>query len=289
MSKRVLVPLDGSPLAQQILPYAVWLARTTGAALELFRVVETPMAVDGEAAYGDYVIRIQALARDEARAAMETTGRALTDAGVAATSTVVDSDGSPIAMQIGREAERIPDTVIAVSTHGRSGVGRWLLGSVTDKLLHITSCPLFVVHPSDAPSATPVASWRPATVLVPLDGSPVAERALPTAVALAGNASLRVHLVRVVADDDEVPAARQALAGQVKEIASEVPSGVTFEVLRGDPAGALVAAAKLMPDNLIVMTTHGRGGLERWMLGSVTDRVVRYSRDPVFVIRARPS
>jgi nucleotide-binding universal stress UspA family protein len=285
MTKRVLVPLDGSPLAERILRYAAWLAGAAGAPMELLRVVELPMPIDGEAAYGDYLSRIQALARDEAEAAMERTRRELASTGAAVSATVLDSDGSPIAEQIGREAERLPDTVVAVSTHGRTGLGRWLLGSVTDKLLQVTRVPLFVVRPPERDAGP---AWRPSTILVPLDGSPIAEQALPYAVELAQASSLRVHLVRVVADgDDDVREATRQLEAAASEVAPAMPGGVTMDVLRGDPAGALVAEAKVVADNLIVMTTHGHGGLQRWLVGSVTDRVVRYSRDPVLVIRAR--
>jgi nucleotide-binding universal stress UspA family protein len=180
------------------------------------------------------------------------------------------------------EAEEEPNTLITMATHGRSGISRWMMGSVTDKVLHGSSAPLLVVRSLD--EGTPVDRARLTSVIAPLDGSPLAEQSLPHVVGLAQALGLTVHLVRVTPHHE--PESIDYLRKVGEELRQQGVSSVDERLLHGQPAAAIIDFALEVEANLVVMTTHGRSGIGRWALGSVTDRVVRHCGDPVLVVRA---
>ena len=112
-----------------------------------------------------------------------------------------DAHEGNAAEQIINEAEKDPNTLIAMVTHGRSGLGRWVLGSVTDKVLHATTNPLLITHAQDEASANSHPTLK--NLIVPLDGSPLAGRVLPHVETLAPALGLNVILVRVAASSDD--------------------------------------------------------------------------------------
>jgi nucleotide-binding universal stress UspA family protein len=193
------------------------------------------------------------------------------------------------------------DTLIVMATHGRSGIERWLLGSVADKVLHGSNNHLFLVRATDQSEIVGEAVLK--TVIVPLDGSPLAEKVLPYVVELAKKMTLEVVFMRayalpppLAADDygtytDELISqmeveARDYLEGKVKEVKGMGLKNVSSVVNLGYGAKEIITLARNTPDNFIAMCTHGRSGIKRWVLGSVAERVVRHSGDPVLVIRA---
>ena len=193
-------------------------------------------------------------------------------------------------------------------THGRSGLGRWVLGSVTDKILHGASNPLLITcaQPDDSVSST--ISLK--NIIVPLDGSPLADKVLSHVEALAPALELNVILVRVTASSDEyykyidmsmgagvntdrfeqyAKEAEVEAAAYLQKVKSRLnDKGITSveeRLISGSAASAVLDLAQETPDCLVAMTTHGRSGVERWVLGSVTDRLVRHSGQPVLVVR----
>ena len=183
---------------------------------------------------------------------------------------------------------------------------RWWLGSVTDQVLRLTDKPLLVVRSHESRAATQGDNLR--TMVIPLDGSLLAEQILPHAAATAAGLGLTVQLVSVVPPTVQYVSmagagemynsnletmATQALddaasyLAQVRErLLSQGTNTVENHVLRGDPAGSIIDLAAATSDKLVAMTTRGRSGLGRWILGSVADRVVRNSGDPVLLVRA---
>lgn len=135
-------------------------------------------------------------------------------------------------------------------------------------------------------------------ILVPVDGSPLAESAVPTAVALARDSSARVLLLRAAeahtfpgADptDAQVEVVREAeeyLAGLVGRLAEQGFTNVDTSVWYGPPGPAIIEAARLTKSDVIIMTTHGRTGLGRLILGSVAESVLRSSPTPILLLRA---
>lgn len=169
--------------------------------------------------------------------------------------------------------------LIVMSTRGAGMVGRALLGSVADRIARQAQVPVLLVRASDDLAASP----RFARIVVPLDGSPRAEQAVPIAAALAREIGIPVRLIHVVADDAAEGAARdktsQTLQAQAQTLRDD-GLDASSEILTGQPASALLGA--LTPEDLVVMTSRGRGGLGR-LLGSVADRLVREAPAPVLL------
>ena len=211
-------------------------------------------------------------------------------------------EGHP-ASCIADEGDKEPGTLIAMSTHGYSGVTRWVMGSVTDKVLHATANPLLIVRAREQTGTPP--EVRLESVIVPLDESTMAEEALPHVVHIAKALRLKVTPVRVTPTVDAYYRYAEYASGNWDSVAMQVDDqaasylnvirqkllgqGVPLveeRLLHGPPAMAIVDLARETRNNLVIMTTHGRSGLGRWVLGSVADRVVQNSGDPVLVIRA---
>jgi nucleotide-binding universal stress UspA family protein len=186
-------------------------------------------------------------------------------------------------------------------THGRSGIQRWLLGSVADKVLHGAANHVFLVRASDQGKTGGEAALK--TVIVPLDGSPLAENALAHVVDLAKELKLKVVLMRAYALPPSVTAdeygtymeelinqieaeAKDYLAEKAKEVKAKGLEDVVSVASFGYGAEKIITLAHETPDSFIAMCTHGRSGIKRWVLGSVTERVVRHSGDAVLIIRA---
>jgi nucleotide-binding universal stress UspA family protein len=190
-----------------------------------------------------------------------------------------------------------------MATHGRSGISRWLLGSVTEKVLRGAANPLLIVRAHEIAVSDGVASLR--YVIVPLDGSEIAESALAGAVAIAKPLNLEIVLFRAyelpatayygnegyLPDYDhlteEVRNGAQAyLEQQAQKLKSQGVERVSLELLEGAGPDEIIECAHSRPDSLITMCTHGRSGVQRWVLGSVTEKVVRHATGPVLVVRA---
>jgi nucleotide-binding universal stress UspA family protein len=193
------------------------------------------------------------------------------------------------------------DTLITMATHGRSGAKRWLLGSVAEKVLRGTTNPLFLVRAA-ASKASPQRIID--SIVVPLDGSPLAERILPTVSNWARALDVEVTLIRAFefpasayyGSEDDLPdydafreGARKEAADYLKEkegaLVREGVRTVSIQTLEGPAAVEIISFAQTAPRALIAMSTHGRSGVRRWMLGSVTEKVVRHGADPVLVVR----
>ncbi len=195
------------------------------------------------------------------------------------------------------------ETLTAMATHGRSGINRLILGSVAEKVLRGSTKPLLLVRASEEAKSEGEAILQ--SVIVPLDGSELTENALPPVVELAKALKLEVLLLRAyqipintyAGMEDYYPVnyeqvsvalrdeAQSYLENKVEELKRNGIERVSFAVPEGFGADEIIAAGRRTPDNLIAMCTHGRSGLKRWVLGSVTEKVVRLSGDPVLIVR----
>lgn len=300
MYKRILVPLDGSELAEQMLPYARIIGKRLQAQVELLQVFDPVSPSLADPSHGLYLDQIATSFRNQTQDYLEGVALSLRSDGLKVSSIV--HEGNP-ASHIVSEAEREPATLIAMSTHGRSGISRWMLGSITDKVLYATTTPLLIIRPQqqNLPSETKLN-----TIVVPLDGSGLAEQVLPHVVALAKLLELKVTLIMVTPSETDYYQYAENLAATYRDLFAKGSADaldyllgikhrlqqegirtVEEQLLQGDPAAAIVDHAREVRDNFVAMTTHGRSGVGRWFLGSVADRVVRYSGDPVLVIRAK--
>jgi len=300
MFEKILVPLDGSALAQAILPYVMIVARGFHSRVILFHVAEA--ALDHEApeqkTYADETMeRMRPLAENYLVGVADEFRRE----GIDVETKVVKGRA---AAQIVEHAEQENVGLIAMSTHGRSGLARWVMGSGIDKILRACEQPVLLVRPRDE-EAGGEAAGRLSNIIVPLDGSNAAEAALPLAEELAKVLGLEAILIQVIAVETPVafgPVTQDTwpVPSHVLERLDVVASGyltglanvlknrgltVQWEVFRGSPGSRIVEFAKETPDSLVVMTTHGRSGFRRWVMGSVADEVVRHTGEPVLVMR----
>jgi nucleotide-binding universal stress UspA family protein len=291
MINRIVVALDGSPLAEQALAAASGLAEASGCEIVLLTAIarmerwanaETPSWEEEEGAL--------------AAGYLDTVARPLRDNGLQVKTRVVWGRPSEAIRDVADEEDA---DLIVMTTHGRSGIRRWLIGSVADNVLRTTHRPLLLLRAQDV--APGPLSMR--NILVPLDGSHLAESSLSSVRDLAQQFAARVVLERVVVPpavlyaeqyvpsaapvmEDMVAAAREYLETERERVEGDDVS-VTISVDEGFPVEAIIAAAERFSADVIVLTTHGRTGPARTILGSVTDGLVRQSHRPCLVIPAR--
>lgn len=303
----ILVPLDGSSFAERILPYVQLLARVLEAKVQLIRVVSS--AEHGEILTQLASIEVGASLSASpvcaacsmadlcqgAQCALAKQAVGLRASGVDA---AADTRVGTAAAVIAAMSEQSPGTLIAMATHGRGGLRRWVLGSTADSLLQSTSASLLLM-PGE--QAAPPADWAIKRILIPLDGSEFARQALPLAIELAARGGAELIVLQVAARSIEeylqaVPAAtdaRQLLYDQIElafgALASEMrqqPVHVSITIAVGPVAQAIVDDAAQYHADLIVMATHGYTGIKRWKLGSVADKVLHATTTPVLLVRA---
>ena len=301
MFTRMLIPLDGSKTAEKVLPYARFVAGALKLPVELVAVVDiVEMATHITAARASHLdIVIEHSVRNSEQYLR----------GVAGTF----PGGTKCTVEKGKAEQVIIETaaadkgtIITMATHGRSGINRWLLGSIAEKVLRGTTNPLLLVRATEQEKAESVASLK--SIVVPLDGSELAEGVLPAVAELAKTLKLAVVLCRAYnlptsayADDegegyDEInydemlTATRDGAVDYLEKKTEAVKkmgiANVSSVAKEGFAADEIISLSRQSPDNLIAMSTHGRSGVKRWVFGSVTETIVRHSADPVLVIRA---
>lgn len=300
MYRRILVPLDGSQVAEQVLPYARYVAEKLKIPVDLLAVVDVVgMTGSMETSNARNLDAFIAENVHCSKVYLEKIGKTFT--GVASGHTVMK--GKPEEMVI-EKAASYGDTLIAMATHGRSGVDRWLLGSVAEKVLRGATNPVLLVRATkDGKSEGQKTIKR---VIVPLDGSPIAEKVLPHITILAKEIAFETVLLRaynlrqvISTFEDYVPdwdmleaeAMGEAIAylnGKAQELKGQGLVEVSTRASEKEPAQEIIDVAA-EPDTLIAMCTHGRSGLKRWVLGSVAEKVVRHSNSPVLLIPTRGS
>ena len=300
MYTKILVPLDGSAVAEQVLPYVRTLASGLKIPVELMGVVDMAQFDSHIAAEkGRY---LDTLIEDSVRCSREyLTGVAQTFSG-AKVSFAVENGGA--AEVIIAKAGADKETLIAMATHGRSGINRWLLGSVAEKVLRGSANPLLLVRAKAETKAAGAATLK--SIVVPLDGSELAEGVLPAVLEIAKKLNMEIVLFRAfsvpysvfggvgehIAIVDELlggikAEARDYLEKQTEELKKQGANKVSYVLEQGYSADQIISLGRKTPENLIAMCTHGWSGVKGWVLGSITETVVRHSGDPVLIIRAR--
>lgn len=290
--KRILVPLDGSPLAEAILPVVEEWAKEEEAEVSLLRAVQAHRGL------GDQTeAEVQALAEGEAY--LKKVADRLERRGVKRVRWALWYDEP--AHAIAEAAARNGADLISMATHGRGGLSRLLLGSVASGVVHSAQVPVLLIRGQSA--------WKPwatGKILVPLDGSPTSEAILPVMERLAGPRDLTILLFEAVE-----PPSSAALDDTSIRLGDRLVESMTFrreeaerylakvaEPLRdkglrvertvgtGRAAEAITAFAGRERVDLITMATHGRGGLGRLFFGSVAEGVLRSAAVPVLVFKA---
>ena len=300
MYSRMLIPLDGSKTAEKVLPYARSLAKKLKIPVELMAVIDiAEMAMHVSPERARY---LDTLVQEGIRSSQDYLKNIAGGFSGLTVTCTVDKGRAEDAIIEG--AAKTKDTLIAMATHGRSGMKRWMLGSVAEKVLRGASNPLLLIRAEENAPTEGDAAVK--SVIVPLDGSDLAESVLPMIIELAKTLKLEVVLFRAynipantyagvedyyAVNYEQIRAeikteAQGYLEKKVEELKRKGVESVSYVLPEGYAADEIIALGRKTPDNLIAMCTHGRTGVKRWVLGSVTEKVVRHSGDPVLILRA---
>jgi nucleotide-binding universal stress UspA family protein len=292
--EHLLVPLDGSTLAEAVLPAAVALAERLGARVTLLHVLErhAPVTVHGD----------RHLTK-EAEAGEYLDGVASRFAGATVERHVHPNPEGDVAASIAEHAAEFDVDLIVLCTHGRGGPRGWLAGSLAQQVVRRETPPVLLVRPV---VAGVTAAFAPETFVVALDGTAEGEAALPTALALAAGFDATVRLLAVVATlgtvpGDRLPTARltpaattaaldleqETTALYLADLSARVQAAgvpVQAEVGRGDAVRTVVEIAAQTGRHVLALSTHGRGGLDALWAGSVGAQVVNRAAGPLLLV-----
>jgi nucleotide-binding universal stress UspA family protein len=300
MYKNILVPLDGSKISEGVLPYARAFAAAANIRVHLLQVMDTETLIHSVAVQQGRAHNILTTEREDNGDYLKEIAASFPNPAAVSCSVRI---GKPAEVIIEVAAIHL-DTLIAMATHGRSGVRRWLLGSVAEKVLHGADNDVLLIRAID-PIERKGATAHLERLVVPLDGSQRAEKAVPCAVELAKKMNLEVILLRVylmpgvayptgsyapdwkLLDKETRERASEYLRGHVSQLQNQGLDRVLFRVVEGSAAEKIIEVARENPESLIVMSTHGASGVGRWVLGSVTERVIRHADTAVLVVRAK--
>jgi len=310
MFKRILVPLDGSARAESAIPVAARIARAYGASITLLRIAETPVE------YGPYLAPPATYAKESIDADLaEATGylaKAAKAEELAGIKVESKSLFGAVAPTIIAAAQMYHTSLVVMCSHGYTGVKRWILGSVADHITRHITVPVLILR-EGAPLLA-ATSTQPLRALVALDGSPLSEAVFePVAYLVAGLAHAtsqqgELRLLRVVdlpftsgklksqayvdskTRDEAVKAAQDYLdtlttrleVGGLADLDISVKTAVESDP---DVAEAIIKQTGSGPVDLVAMATHGRGGMQHFVMGSVTERVLHHSKLPLLIVR----
>jgi nucleotide-binding universal stress UspA family protein len=298
MYSKILIPLDGSSTAEKVLPYARYLTGKFKVPVELLAVIDIAeiaahmsaekarfldtMIEDGVRHCTSYIRGVATTFRDADVKCSVERGKAA--------DVIIEKGEADTAM------------LIAMATHGRSGLNRFLLGSVAEKVLRGSANPLLLVRATEEARGDGEAVFK--TVIVPLDGSELGESVLPMVADIARKLNLEVLLFRAYhipsyayAGDEGYAVNYEELVSGVRDEAKEYlkkkvaevkklgVEAVSFSTKEGFAGDEIINIGRNTPGSLIAMCSHGRSGMKRWVLGSVAETVVRHSTGPVLITR----
>ncbi len=293
MLERILVPLDGSPTAEGVLPQVGRLLKLADAEVILVQALDVPASLNAE--YAAFLPEW----RQRTKKYLESMQRHLADRGVRARAVLREEASADGILNAATDEKA---TLIAMSSHGRTGLARFVLGSVAEKVLRQSRVPVLLVRsfqpgPEGAPVPVPAAERPFKKIVVPVDGSPTSGEVIPAVLDLARRTGAKVILVnvsdwvfhyRAPARPPNDPAVDAQFA-----TAEKLFQGAGLECLclklRGDAASILVDFCEDHQADLLAMGTHGRRGVTRWALGSVTEKVLRGASLPLLVVRGSKS
>lgn len=291
MLKKLIVPLDGSAAAEIVLPYAEEIAAKSGSGMTLVMAIgpepKDPQVSD---AYLERVkVKMEAVLRDYG---VDTAGRI----------SAQQLKESP-AEAINRYADETGADLIVMASRGSTSKGPWLLGSVASKVSMASSKPVLVVKKAAQNTAIEQRKIFK-KIMVTLDGSPCGEEALPQAQELArltGAELIIFHAVEPIsswvgygigayyidnAEPENVGAEASAYLKGIQNRLSETGLVIKTVLEEGSPADIIINYAKAEGVDAIVISTHGRSGVSRWVFGSVTEKVLQHGEPAVLVVHA---
>ncbi len=311
MYRNVVILLDGSELAESVLPHVAEVIRGRGSSVHLLSVAPLPKGI--APAGVDVRSSSAEVPEDWSRIQREWVEYLRT---VAKKLEPVAADVW-LAVRHGRPADEILAFVgsvgadlVAMSAHGRSGISRWVFGAVADRVLRGATCPVLLVRSNGDVVATPQSGTPYQNILVPLDGSELAEQVIPYVRALVSPNHTRVYLVSVMTTGlvdrtvtlltsyppglqlaapafQYVEAQLQTYLRSVAAALREAGAAVHVVIRQGLPADEVLAYADEVEVDLIGMTTHGFSGASRWAYGNVAGKILQGTHSPLLLVRPR--
>ncbi len=295
MLEKVLVPLDGSEISETVIPYAVELAGRLNSEVSLLYVSERSEAEHHRV----FELYLEAISRQVAETVKQTYGKT-----GAVVKTIV-AEGSAAAAIIDF-SEKNDTGLIIMASHGRSGLMPWPVGSTAAKVSQHARVPVLLVRTNTPPDKLPTGGVFDKG-LMPLDGSTRGEAGLPYVKEIAQQINMEVVLLHVVAPGqyahtvsglnyfsfpEQLVEKMKLDAGKYLETVrgrlSDTKAKVRYEVRPGDPASEILKFSADNSVDLVAISSHGRSGIERWMLGSVSYKVLHGGKTPLLLVRAQP-
>lgn len=299
MFKHLLVPLDGSPLAEAAIPVAVELSRKLNADVTLLHVIEknAPQEIHGQR---------HLTQEDDARNYLDSLAAEKFQPGTNVRTHVHTDEVSRVAASIVQHSGEFAPDLIILSAHGEGGIRDFVMGSIPQQVIASGEVPVLLLQPQEGDS-TPTGSFK--QLLSALDGKADHDASLQVAAELAKAIDARLHLVRVVptmstlnvenaATGTLLPVTTRAILDLAEEeavryleekIASLKILGLTptAEVRRGDPAQEVVKSAENQKADMIILGTHGKKGMDALWAGSVAPLIVARTRLPILLVPIR--
>jgi nucleotide-binding universal stress UspA family protein len=307
MYRSLLVPLDGSAFAQHALPLALSIAHRAGATINVVQV-HVPFTPIYAHSIAPGTVEAEAKVMEQERAYLDWIVKRLGGVSpVPVTSTLLEGGG--IAETLNGHAVTTKADLIVMTTHGRGPLSRFWLGSVADELLRRAMTPMLLVRPQETVADLAYLASEPVLrhVLIPLDGSVLAEQVLESAVTLGNLMQADYTLLRIYGQlvdsgldplsyamvggleppPDQLRAEAQNYLNRVAERLQQQGHTVRTQVALGKhQASTILDQAQGLAVDLIALETHGSRGLTRLLLGSVADKVIRGASTPVLVQRS---
>ena len=295
----IIVPLDGSAMAERAIPYAITIAQRAQSQVALVHVHDVGVFVDNapmmDSAYADD------RARDMGGAVRTTAERLARETGLAVTAVVLRGGAAPALVQHARDHRA---DLIVMTTHGRSGFSHAWFGSVAERVIHTTTTPVLVVRASDETHAG-VTEPLFQRILLPIDREQSGVEAMQRAATLGTAGRTKYTLLTVISALPALPPAfpntgtfagdlgfgqreteATALLKRIAEPARTAGALADIRVLVHERAAPAILEAAASQADLIVMPTHARGSFSRAVFGSVVDKVMRGATIPLLLFRA---
>lgn len=301
MFKHLLVPLDGSHLAESALPIAAKLAEKLGAAVTLIHIIErnAPKEIHSERHLTN---------PEEAQAYLSEVAKQYFPPDIPIRLHVHTTEVSDVARSIAAHSEELAPDLIVMCTHGRGGLLGWIYGSIAQQVIAIGETPVLIVRPERVEQR---ADFHCRKLLVTLDGFVEHEQGMQVAVGLAEACPADLHLLMVIPNfsdlTGEQAAASRMAPGATSAILDSAEQGgeeylrrhlerlqqagiqATAEIARGDPVNTIVNTAREVGANLIVLGTHGKTGMDAFWSGSATPKISGRSPVPLLLVPVRES
>lgn len=278
MYKKVVVPLDGSPLAEVALPYAEEVAGRTDSEIILLTVMASEENEEYRTRY-QYLSRLEDITQRQVDKYHNEQGHNGINVGTAT--------------RIGNAAEGILDyvdngapTLIIMATHGHSGISRWAVGSVADKVVRGASRqPLLLIRAKGAhPDVRAKRIFK--KVLIPLDGSAESEAVIPFILELALSLEMEITLLRVIPKTNNVLASTEEYLQKWTNKLKDKNTQARYEVRVGSPAECIIDLADELASDMVAMSTRGKTAMNIWPLGSVAQKVLLAGNTPLLLIKS---